>query len=913
MPQVRSWAKDWNAQSVDLTQCAFGGEFQKLTTIMYTYDLSLPLSSLATAVCTHGSSAHTSVAHGLDKDGGYVTAQAAAYPPAFNLALARAIAFPSAPCVADRVSVNMMSCHDVDYAIVPQVVPSMVTPSVSDPFIGPLGLRAGAARPHAALGDLGPSREARATPSANPRRLEPELSSVLRVEGLPRVNVPPVTSWALAPTSLSHPLPNPLTTHQLIPLPMQSQLREFRISVRACFEAARRGRWRWARDHRPKPLHATLDQCLMPAGRDHVWLQSPEDGLWRPLEPSSWPLQPPDGELDIAVIIDVAVEMGYDDMEIISLMAHGYPGPTLDLETVLGPPHVGALKNPTAFDKCANKDREKGWVRWGSSLPPVWPMRADPMNAVLRHGKPRMTIDKTMELVEGVPSYNHVVDLTSQPEIEYVRVNQLSRSAAILMTAGVRVKLWGFDLEAYFRKTGKQRAHWWMSGFVHADGYGYDPRIQFGQREAPVLCGRQSCFLIAAVRRELSRLDRMYPSRVPTVVQWLYDRGSVTMVDVEPMHALFFTLMFVDDVGGASIDDQLYDSKGSPNTIWLHGAIHHQSRAELHYSAAIGVVRTFGHTDAVDKGVPPADDMVFLGLTIDLGSSTTSLTDLKVDSYTELLLAVLSGAEGVCTHTSVFAKLDSFNSLVHKLLHACVVVVLGRQHLFHCLRALRVSTSMRAGIMVPVAPAVEVELRWWMLALERARVEGVPLASRTSFPDASASGVLAPYSDASRELASPESSGYGAWAIVSGVFVYVYDTWLPWELASLSINVLELAAMQFGTFTFIDYAKSSGVAVTHVMEFTDNTAAEHSAERGRPHTERMHTLVSDRYRRLTSLKVHSSIERVASVDNDVADGLSRGGLKVAEALRIAAGTCMPMRRLVVPAAVRSLEELRSMT
>ena len=98
--------------------------------------------------------------------------------------------------------------------------------------------------------------------------------------------------------------------------------------------------------------------------------------------------------------------------------------------------------------------------------------------------------------------------------------------------------------------------------------------------------------------------------------------------------------------------------------------------------------------------------------------------------------------------------------------------------------------------------------------------------------------------------------------------------------------------------------------MTHVIEFTDNTAAEHSAERGRPHTERMHTLVSGRFHQLAQLGVHSSVERVASVDNDVADGLSRGGEKLLEALRIAAGTGMPILELPVAAALRSLEELR---
>ena len=63
--------------------------------------------------------------------------------------------------------------------------------------------------------------------------------------------------------------------------------------------------------------------------------------------------------------------MGFPDMEIVSFMAHGFPGPELSREAVLGPPHVGALKSAEAFEKCAAKDRRKGWVRWGSALPQV--------------------------------------------------------------------------------------------------------------------------------------------------------------------------------------------------------------------------------------------------------------------------------------------------------------------------------------------------------------------------------------------------------------------------------------------------------------------------------------------------------------------------------------------------------------
>jgi hypothetical protein len=59
--------------------------------------------------------------------------------------------------------------------------------------------------------------------------------------------------------------------------------------------------------HRPPPLHAIVSECLLPAARGYVWHQSPEDGLWYPLEPSSWPHSPPDSELEIGTIISEAL------------------------------------------------------------------------------------------------------------------------------------------------------------------------------------------------------------------------------------------------------------------------------------------------------------------------------------------------------------------------------------------------------------------------------------------------------------------------------------------------------------------------------------------------------------------------------------------------------------------------------
>ena len=539
-------------------------------------------------------------------------------------------------------------------------------------------------------------------------------------------------------------------------------------------------------------------------------------------------------------------------------------------------------------------------------------MRADPMNIIFRNEKPRMTIDKSMQLVDGVDSYNSRIDLESQPAIDMVSVSMLARAAAILMTAGISVRIWGFDLEAYFRKTGKQRSHIWMSGFVHADGYGADERVQFGQREAPVLCGRQSCFLIWAVRRELSRIDREYPSRVGAVLDWIQYRAAFARDD-DPewlWSSLSFVLMYVDDVGGVTIDDELFDSSGREVWVSRDSRSVRQTRASLHFEAAIGVMSHFGHKDSIDKRDYPGLDSVFLGVTIDLALRTLSLSADKAKEYRYIVLAILESIP--LPNGTIAVQPSELSSLTHKLLHAASVAPLGRQHLFHVMRSARGEGALPGGARV-VSRAALRELHWWeqVLSLEAIRA-GVPLASRTVFPMPSDTGVLVAYSDASREIGSIES-GYGAWAVVDGVVYYVEGRWTDVEVKRLDINVLELLAMNIGSFAFLRVAAERGVVVSHLVEFTDNTAAEASVERGKPRSPRLGELVRQRYVALQAAGVPASPERVASVDNDVADGLSRGGAMMADALRTLAASGYPVVRLEPSSEWRDSEYIQSLS
>ena len=225
-----------------------------------------------------------------------------------------------------------------------------------------------------------------------------------------------------------------------------------------------------------------------------------------------------------------------------------------------------------------------------------------------------------------------------------------------------------------------------------------------------------------------------------------------------------------------------------------------------------------------------------------------------------------------------------FKPLVHKLLHAASVYPLGRQRLHYCLKALR--DAKRDGCEhVFLSLKGQLELLWWQDVLRLGDQLGVPLASRYCFPAGSSADTLVYYGDASRELDDPSKvSGYGSWCVIEGTFYYFYGRWEEEELKRFSINVLEAKVRDDGLYRFARLALSKGIAITHVLAFTDNTAAEHTAERGRTGSDPMHELLQRRQDWLVEHGISAATERVTSADNDLADWLSRGD--IAEVLRV---------------------------
>ena len=134
-----------------------------------------------------------------------------------------------------------------------------------------------------------------------------------------------------------------------------------------------------------------------------------------------------------------------------------------------------------------------------------------------------------------------------------------------------------------------------------------------------------------------------------------------------------------------------------------------------------------------------------------------------------------------------------------------------------------------------------------------------------------------------------------------------FRAWSRAEVDSFSINVLETVVKDVAARRFTEYAREHGMAATHSLVFTDNSTAEHVAERGRATTEALEQLNAARREWLLAAGVHQKTDRVASVENDVADALSRDAVE--EALRFPRACKLPTLRLGVSHDARDTSHL----
>ena len=909
-----------NAKRFLIPLCSQGSEFQKYLQVMFSADLVPVAESIfGNCKCTHAK--HAKQAVGLDERGNSNASTTAAYPHIFNDNLAETFVMKAANIKHHKPSKDK--------------TPSAQSASARH-------LHVGSSKPHTDQASQH-MRADRWSKAGSLRCLEPELNEVLQVEPFPSTNLPrstPVPS--LPPTRVpssasSKPLemdddileiPGPFTTRQLIPEGVVSEVINFTHKCDAALSRAERGKngWQAARKLRPEPLIFEEHQALNACARGFAWArQDPDspltpDSVWVAVLPSSESDPPCAGDsfrINAENFKELAIKEGYDDQEVIAWNASGYPAPELPNAAVIPPPHVGALKEVAAFDAKDKKDQGLGFVSSRQRFPILWPLFCDPCNIVVQQGGPRLVVDKTKWTSQRahLPSYNFVVDIDAEHRLvgrlQLPTIGQFARAMAILISALVkgdetRVKQAKFDLQAFFRVHPKQRKYARLSGRVMQGGIDIDWRVNFGETDAPLHTCRESDGLCFFIRREFLRLDVEYPCKIKSIKLWLAARksarqSSLLAQDINSQFlwdVLFFILFYVDDAGVGSFDDLLFNNKSEPRVTLVtkdSGVTErvHIRRIDLLLEAAIGICEYVGHRCPTDKrDGPTAFDMILLGVDVDLEAQRRLLPRVKAMAYQALAKAVRKGRHKL-PNGLVSSSYADANSLVHRLLHASDAVALGRQHLFYFRQAIKIAAPTlnkrtlqltATGSPVIITKAVTKELDWWIEQLEHAHLAGLPLASRYSFPGASFASTLVRYSDASRELDQPiVKSGGGGWCVIGKIFFWIYILWTQKELEENSINVLEAHARDACGDRFLDEALQRGHKITHTIAFVDNSTAEHIAESGRTSTAMLHELNKRRLEGLLQRGVFETNERVTSIDNDVADLISRGDIE--EALR----------------------------
>ena len=770
---------------------------------------------------------------------------------------------------------------------------------------------------------------------------------------MPRGNVVKPTAWEPPPERPAI-VPGPFSTEELIPTGVVPAVIQQGESIANCLERAERGPegWRVARGLRPEPLIYTHEEALNPCGRGFSWLQREGVEVWDAVMPSSWPddptaadgkgkwpNDPPESRLKPQELIDLAIEHGLTDWQAISWAANGFPGaPFETIFSVIGYPHVGALKNAAAYAERNQRDINERFVTSGESFPRVWPTIVDPMNIVVQNGKPRLTIDKTMNLTGRVdmPSYNEIINLEEEAKtldangdpfgrLRLTRVWEVARGAAILQQAllspitltltayDVEVAIGKYDLLAYFRHLPKQRMHVYQSGRCFRTLYGHDGFVNFGEGDAMNHACRHTDGIAHITKSELRRLDKEYPSKVPEVVAWLAHRLSLAIAvgDADDVHfiwtVLFIIYFYVDDGVLALINDLLFDRAGRPvMVLGEDGQPRQQRRAELYFAACIRIPEQIGHTCPLDKRFFPGSGCVVFGVQIDLKLASRELEPLKRKKYLAHLRECrdeggeLPNGLRTCAHSE-------FNRLVHRLLHASDAKPTGIAHLFHCRIALKRSANgISSHRAVIIHKEAREELYWWEARLEDEEDFRIPLATRYEFPGASFETTLVRYTDASREPGKPsDESGFGGWSIIGTSFLFAHGEWTLFEIDHYSINVLEAHAKDAIGSAFLDYVDENGITITHAMAYVDNSTAESIAERGHSSADGLNHLELRRQEELLRRKVHETSERVSSIENDVADWLSRG--RIADALRVAVALGLTPVKITISDERRSLQ------
>ena len=705
------------------------------------------------------------------------------------------------------------------------------------------------------------------------------LEDLLR-RPMPRLNVPAATEPLPMFSGLRSAFP-PLVTRldQVVPVGTIKLIGRWLRRFRRMAAAARRGNASLARRLRPEDLWLPEDQHTVPAARGWVWdLRPLAHGL--PAQVIAVGETAIRDDLNRHAISIFGID--YPDRGIIDECLRGFcDDSTVENGSLLCAPHSGAL---AFFDQAEAKIAKsvlKGWAEDHERLP-MWPIRCSPYSVVdesARAGAPKFRLTNDLSWPKpgvplephglATPSLNDAMDRSAWPPAVLLRLAQVASGMMVLKASGAPVTAWKVDAEAFYRKVGRRPDQVWRQSMVTPSGnWQIDWRCQFGDASVAVKALRHSDHMASVVKQRLRQFDATYPSRDPRVVAWQRERVrmalefGVLLPELEPFNderwaVLHLYGQFVDDGGGASIDDPLFDELGRP---LLGPDGQHLTRAKVHLELVEDVFEAFGHLSSPEKR-EFGEQIDLLGVALDLSSGLMKLAAGKRERYAALCRAVSISQAGV--------PLSEFRELLGKLTFASIIYPKGRQWVAPCWRSFKIALKRSPVQKVFITRHVREALQRWATELEDPDHPGVPMACREWVPLYGSPGVGVIYADASGE------EGWAAWTFEAGVVYMVSGVWGPLD-GELIIADKELVASTIGLFVL-----GEALHLHYVWEFTDNTVALSAIRTLTPSTPLSQRLCAARVTWCSDRSVFVMGERITSANNEWADigsrPVTRGG------------------------------------
>ena len=562
--------------------------------------------------------------------------------------------------------------------------------------------------------------------------------------------------------------------------------------------------------------------------------------------------------------------------------------------TLLSVNHLGALRHHEALAKAFSEEsaEDVGWLKGPFDFLPCFPCRVEPCNGVAQGSKVRVTTDKSWPKpgMSKLLSVNDGIDLADFGAVEFGRVSDLSKAVAILMTmepapptadgassdgdGSRRVFMWKVDLTAAYRQLHVHPSCIWNRGKAWLGQVYLDVRAQFGdasqvksfQDITDMVVGvarlatagdtraREACaeFMTAD---DWAALDK----RSEEACRWAAER-SVAGLRGDDLIPLFL-MGYIDDFLGSAYE---------------------RATAVAQCKLVRGILIKLGFPLKEEKTVWPERRMEALGADINADTGIVKLAEPKAEHYGQLLDEIAGRS---------FAMQHELEELVSKLCYAAQFAPVGRAWLTCGFAAIagrwrnkraKVSGEAaqkkkkrrregpgRRGIFI--GNGLRRELEWWADALQIA--PGVALFPKSSF-DETTRGEY--FFDAST------SWGVGGAAVCGDVCYFWQHRWRDGE--DWHVNVGE-GFGEYGSLRLF----SAVLPFTDFRSWGDNMVANACARKGKTPTRRHAEILRERGLFAMQHSLGTENVYVNTLENKMADPLSRGdGREHMELFRAAA-------------------------